>query len=80
MQNFTDSYPNNTYLVSLRDTSATSIESQAGLLMNQSAVSSVVQKMLQPFDSSTIALALNQTMTISWSSSVLLAIVILYNL
>lgn len=33
----------NTYLVSLRDTSATSIESQAGLLMNQSAVSSVVQ-------------------------------------
>ena len=33
----------NTYLVRLKDSSATSIERQAGLLMNQAAVSSVVQ-------------------------------------
>lgn len=70
----------NTYLVSLRDTSATSIESQAGLLMNQSAVSSVVQNAsaIRLFDS--IASSLNQTMTILVIVSVLLAIVILYNL
>ena len=42
----------NTYLVSLRDTSATSIERQAGLLMNQSALSSVVQN-ASAFDSLT---------------------------
>ena len=70
----------NTYLVSLRDTSATSIESQAGLLMNQSAVSSVVQNAsaIRLFDS--VASSLNQTMTILVIVSVLLAIVILYNL
>lgn len=70
----------NTYLVSLRDTSATSIESQAGLLMNQSAVSSVVQNAsaIRLFDS--IASSLNQTMTILVIVSVLLVIVILYNL
>ena len=51
----------NTYLVSLRDTSATSIERQAGLLMNQSAVSSVVQNAsaIRLFDS--VASSLNQT-------------------
>ena len=70
----------NTYLVSLRDTSATSIERQAGLLMNQSAVSSVVQNAsaIRLFDS--VASSLNQTMTILVLVSVLLAIVILYNL
>ena len=70
----------NTYLVSLRDTNATSIERQAGLLMNQSAVSSVVQNAsaIRLFDS--IASSLNQTMTILVIVSVLLAIVILYNL
>ena len=70
----------NTYLVSLRDTSATSIERQAGLLMNQSAVSSVVQNAsaIRLFDS--VASSLNQTMTILVIVSVLLAIVILYNL
>ena len=70
----------NTYLVSLRDTSATSIERQAGLLMNQSAVSSVVQNTsaIRLFDS--VASSLNQTMTILVIVSVLLAIVILYNL
>ena len=70
----------NTYLVSLRDTSATSIEWQAGLLMNQSAVSSVVQNAsaIRLFDS--VASSLNQTMTILVIVSVLLAIVILYNL
>ena len=70
----------NTYLVSLRDTSATSIERQAGLLMNQSAVSSVVQNAsaIRLFDS--VARSLNQTMTILVIVSVMLAIVILYNL
>ena len=70
----------NTYLVSLRDTSATSIERQAGLLMNQAAVSSVVQNAsaIRLFDS--VASSLNQTMTILVIVSVLLAIVILYNL
>lgn len=70
----------NTYLVSLRDTSASSIESQAGLLMNQAAVSSVVQNAsaIRLFDS--VASSLNQTMTILVIVSVLLAIVILYNL
>ena len=70
----------NTYLVSLRDTNATSIERQAGLLMNQSAVSSVVQNAsaIRLFDS--VASSLNQTMTILVIVSVLLAIVILYNL
>lgn len=70
----------NTYLVSLRDTSAISIERQAGLLMNQAAVSSVVQNAsaIRLFDS--VASSLNQTMTILVIVSVLLAIVILYNL
>ena len=70
----------NTYLVSLRNTSASSIESQAGLLMNQAAVSSVVQNAsaIRLFDS--VASSLNQTMTILVIVSVLLAIVILYNL
>ena len=70
----------NTYLVSLKDSSAPSIESQAGLLMNQAAVSSVVQNAsaIRLFDS--VASSLNQTMTILVIVSVLLAIVILYNL
>ena len=70
----------NTYLVSLKDSSATSIERQAGLLMNQAAVSSVVQNAsaIRLFDS--VASSLNQTMTILVIVSVLLAIVILYNL
>ena len=70
----------NTYLVTLKDSSATSIERQAGLLMNQSAVSSVVQNAsaIRLFDS--VASSLNHTMTILVIVSVLLAIVILYNL
>ena len=70
----------NTYLVSLRDISASGIEMQAGLLMNQAAVSSVVQNAsaIRLFDS--VASSLNQTMTILVIVSVLLAIVILYNL
>ena len=70
----------NTYLVMLKDSSATSIEKQAGLLMNQAAVSSVVQNAsaIRLFDS--VASSLNQTMTILVIVSVLLAIVILYNL
>ncbi len=70
----------NTYLVTLKDSSAPSIERQAGLLMNQAAVSSVVQNAsaIRLFDS--VASSLNQTMTILVIVSVLLAIVILYNL
>ena len=70
----------NTYLVSLQDPSQTSVEKQAGLVMNQSAVSSVVQNAsaIRLFDS--VASSLNQTMTILVIVSVLLAIVILYNL
>ena len=70
----------NTYLISLKDQSTTSIEKQAGLLMDQAAVSSVVQNAsaIRLFDS--VASSLNQTMTILVIVSVLLAIVILYNL
>ena len=81
MSNFIKQLPQaNTYLITLKDTSATSIERQAGLLMNQAAVSSVVQNAsaIRLFDS--VASSLNQTMTILVIVSVLLAIVILYNL
>ena len=70
----------NTYLVSLQDPSQTSVEKQAGLVMNQTAVASVFQNASASrlFDS--VASSLNQTMTILVLVSVLLAIVILYNL
>ena len=70
----------NTYLVSLQDPSQTSVEKQAGLVMNQAAVASVFQNASASrlFDS--VASSLNQTMTILVLVSVLLAIVILYNL
>ena len=70
----------NTYLVSLQDSSQTSVEKQAGLVMNQTAVASVFQNASASrlFDS--VASSLNQTMTILVLVSVLLAIVILYNL
>ena len=70
----------NTYLVSLQDSSQTSVEKQAGLVMNQTAVASVFQNASASrlFDS--VASSLNQTMTILVIVSVLLAIVILYNL
>ena len=70
----------NTYLVSLQDPSQTSVEKQAELIMNQAAVASVFQNASASrlFDS--VASSLNQTMTILVLVSVLLAIVILYNL
>ncbi|MGX7073501.1 FtsX-like permease family protein [Falseniella ignava] len=70
----------NTYLVTLKDQSATSIERQAGLLMEREAVASILQNAsaIRLFES--VAGSLNQTMTILVIVSVLLAIVILYNL
>ena len=70
----------NTYLVKLKDQSQDNTEILAGQFMDQPAVSSVVQNAstIQLFES--FAHSLNQTMAILVLVSVLLAIVILYNL
>lgn len=70
----------NTYLVQLKDKSEVNTERVAGEFMEQAAVSGVVQNAstIQLFES--FASSLNQTMAILVLVSVLLAIVILYNL
>ena len=70
----------NTYLVKLKDQSQDNTEILAGQFMDQPAVASVVQNAstIQLFES--FAHSLNQTMAILVLVSVLLAIVILYNL
>lgn len=70
----------NTYLVQLKDNSEGNIERVAGEFMDQAAVNGVVQNAstIQLFES--FADSLNQTMAILVLVSVLLAIVILYNL
>ena len=70
----------NTYLVQLKDKSEVNTETVAGEFMDQAAVSSLVQNAstIQLFES--FANSLNHTMAILVLVSVLLAIVILYNL
>lgn len=70
----------NTYLVQLKDKSEGNIERVAGEFMDQAAVSGLVQNAstIQLFES--FANSLNHTMAILVLVSVLLAIVILYNL
>ena len=70
----------NTYLVQLKDKSEGNTERVAGEFMDQVAVSGLVQNAstIQLFES--FASSLNQTMAILVLVSVLLAIVILYNL
>ena len=70
----------NTYLVQLKDKSEGNTERVAGEFMEQAAVNGVVQNAstIQLFES--FASSLNQTMAILVLVSVLLAIVILYNL
>ena len=70
----------NTYLVQLKDKSESNTERVASEFMEQAAVNGVVQNAstIQLFES--FASSLNQTMTILVLVSVLLAIVILYNL
>lgn len=70
----------NTYLVQLKDKSEGNTERVAGEFMNQAAVSGLVQNAstIQLFES--FANSLNHTMAILVLVSVLLAIVILYNL
>ena len=70
----------NTYLVQLKDKSEVNTERVAGEFMDQAAVSGLVQNAstIQLFES--FANSLNHTMAILVLVSVLLAIVILYNL
>ena len=70
----------NTYLVQLKDKSEVNTERVAGEFMEQAAVNGVVQNAstIQLFES--FASSLNQTMAILVLVSVLLAVVILYNL
>ena len=70
----------NTYLVQLKDKSEVNTERVAGEFMEQAAVNGLVQNAstIQLFES--FASSLNQTMAILVLVSVLLAIVILYNL
>lgn len=70
----------NTYLVQLKDKSESNTERVASEFMEQAAVNGVVQNVstIQLFES--FASSLNQTMAILVLVSVLLAVVILYNL
>ena len=70
----------NTYLVQLKDKSEGNTERVAGEFMDQAAVASVVQNASTIRLFETFASSLNQTMAILVIVSVLLAMVILYNL
>ena len=70
----------NTYLVKLKDKSQDNTETLAGQFMEQPAVASVVQNASTIRLFETFASSLNQTMAILVIVSVLLAMVILYNL
>lgn len=70
----------NTYLVKFKDKSQNNTETLAGQFMEQPAVASVVQNASTIRLFETFASSLNQTMAILVIVSVLLAMVILYNL
>ena len=70
----------NTYLVKLKDPTPSNIEKEAAIFMEKSAVSGVVQNATAIHLFESVASSLNKTMAILVLVSVLLAIVILYNL
>lgn len=70
----------NTYLVKLKDPTPSNIEKEAAIFMEKVAVSGVVQNATAIHLFESVASSLNKTMAILVLVSVLLAIVILYNL
>ena len=70
----------NTYLVKLKDPTPSNIEREAAIFMEKAAVSGVVQNATAIHLFESVASSLNKTMAILVLVSVLLAIVILYNL
>ncbi|MCY7100226.1 FtsX-like permease family protein [Streptococcus oralis] len=70
----------NTYLVKLKDPTPSNIEKEAATFMEKTAVSGVVQNATAIHLFESVASSLNKTMAILVLVSVLLAIVILYNL
>ncbi|MFM9320303.1 FtsX-like permease family protein [Streptococcus sp. ST16] len=70
----------NTYLVKLKDPTPSNIEKEAAIFMEKPAVSGVVQNATAIHLFESVASSLNKTMAILVLVSVLLAIVILYNL
>lgn len=70
----------NTYLVKLKDPTPSNIEKEAAIFMEKAAVSGVVQNATAIHLFESVASSLNKTMAILVLVSVLLAIVILYNL
>ena len=70
----------NTYLVKLKDPTPSNTEKEAAIFMEKAAVSGVVQTATAIHLFESVASSLNKTMAILVLVSVLLAIVILYNL
>ena len=70
----------NTYLVKLKDSTPSNTEKEAAIFMEKAAVSGVVQNATAIHLFESVASSLNKTMAILVLVSVLLAIVILYNL
>lgn len=70
----------NTYLVKLKDPTPSNTEKEAAIFMKKAAVSGVVQNATAIHLFESVASSLNKTMAILVLVSVLLAIVILYNL
>ncbi|WP_164497052.1 ABC transporter permease [Streptococcus oralis] len=70
----------NTYLVKLKDLTPSNTEQEAAIFMEKAAVSGVVQNATAIHLFESVASSLNKTMAILVLVSVLLAIVILYNL
>lgn len=70
----------NTYLVKLKDPTPSNTEKEAAIFMGKAAVSGVVQNATAIHLFESVASSLNKTMAILVLVSVLLAIVILYNL
>ena len=70
----------NTYLVKLKEPTPSNIEREAAIFMEKAAVSGVVQNATAIHLFESVASSLNKTMAILVLVSVLLAIVILYNL
>lgn len=70
----------NTYLVKLKDPTPSNTEKEAAVFMKKAAVSGVVQNTMAIHLFESVASSLNKTMAILVLVSVLLAIVILYNL
>ena len=79
-QVYSTSPQDNTYLVKLKDPTPSNTEKEAATFMEKAAVSGVVQNATAIHLFESVASSLNKTMAILVLVSVLLAIVILYNL